>query len=59
MCERDDARLQSPRAQALGGEAVQRLDIDASRRFLGHVAEPRALVVFLSPPAGEADGSRN
>ena len=52
ICGQTDERCLAG-AGTLAGGAAERLEINASRRFLGHVAEPRPLVVFLSPPAGE------
>jgi hypothetical protein len=49
VCAEADARCVA-QAQALAGESAQRIELSASRRFLGHVAEPRRLVVVLRPP---------
>jgi hypothetical protein len=40
------------KAQGMAGATTQRVELTASRRFLGHVAEARRIVVWLTPPRG-------
>jgi hypothetical protein len=51
VCAQADAEC-AAKAQAMAGATTQRVELTASRRFLGHVAEPRQIVVWMTPPHG-------
>jgi len=51
VCAEADAEC-TGKAQAMAGASTQRLEVTASRRFLGHVAEARRIVVWMTPPRG-------
>ena len=51
VCADADTECAS-RAQSLAGATTQRVELTVSRRFLGHVAEPRRIWVWMTPPRG-------
>ena len=40
------------KAQGMAGATTQRVELTASRRFLGHVAQARRVEVWMTPPRG-------
>ena len=52
VCAAEDAGCVS-KAETFSDSRTERRSLIVSHRFLGHVARPRELVVFLAPPAPE------
>ena len=51
VCAQADSDC-TAKAQEMAGASTQRVELSASRRFLGHVAQARRIVVWLTPPRG-------
>jgi hypothetical protein len=51
VCAEADVEC-AAKAQEMAGATTQRVELTASRRFLGHVAEARRIRVWMTPPGG-------